>query len=87
MSLDKYEMNIEINFLLNVPFIFCRKPHQVFVFLSKESTRTSQAYYGQLLHEYNKYFNWSMTYRFDSDVDASMMPFTAIPFVNYMWHQ
>ena len=66
-------------------FVGCRKPDQVFVWYSRESSWTLKYFYRKNLKQFDGYFNWTMTYRLDADVDAAMTPLEAQPFLNYMY--
>jgi len=57
----------------------------VFVWYLRESSWTQKYRYQIDINEFDDYFNWTMTYRLDSDVEASMMPFEAKPYMSYMY--
>ncbi|CAK8682982.1 unnamed protein product [Clavelina lepadiformis] len=61
-----------------------RKSNQVFVWFTRETPWTSRYFYYKKLTEFDGYFNWTMTYRLDSDVKAVMMPFEVRSFFDNM---
>ena len=69
----------------SVRIILFRKKNQVMVFYNRESTWTTVNKYRANLSRYDNYFNWTMSYRRDSDVNSMMLPHFALPMVmSYM---
>ncbi|XP_039252419.2 3-galactosyl-N-acetylglucosaminide 4-alpha-L-fucosyltransferase FUT3-like isoform X2 [Styela clava] len=60
-----------------------RSPNQVFVWWAHESPWTVLHYYHYKLKDFNEYFNWTMTYRRDSDVLASLAPTPSLDYFLY----
>ena len=55
-----------------------RNVNQVMVWFNRESSWTLVHNYKIDLQNYDGYFNWTMTYRKDSDVNAMMIPHQGI---------
>lgn len=51
------------------------------VWFNRESSWTVKHKYNQTLENITDYFNWTMTYRRDSDVNAMLIPYKAYLFV------
>ncbi|XP_039252774.2 3-galactosyl-N-acetylglucosaminide 4-alpha-L-fucosyltransferase FUT3-like [Styela clava] len=60
-----------------------RSSHQVFAWWAHESPWTVLHYYHHELKDFNNYFNWTMTYRRDSDVLASFAPTPSLDYLLY----
>ncbi|XP_039252006.2 4-galactosyl-N-acetylglucosaminide 3-alpha-L-fucosyltransferase FUT6-like [Styela clava] len=60
-----------------------RSRHQAFVWWAHESPWTVLHYYGHKLEDFNNYFNWTMTYRRDSDILASFAPTPSMDYLLY----
>ncbi|XP_039262304.2 uncharacterized protein LOC120338385 [Styela clava] len=68
--------------LTDLPNKSWRHPNQAYVWWSEESTWTSKIMYEKRLDQIEEnYFNWTMTFKRTSDVNAMMIPYKARDFV------